>query len=43
MQLVAIRFGMQAFARVAVGQQLRDFGQDLEVLLGGLFAGRVSF
>ena len=36
MQLGDIRFVVQTLARVAIGQQLRDFRQDLEVLLGGL-------
>ncbi|ERI25490.1 hypothetical protein NP88_4090 [Burkholderia cepacia] len=36
MQLGDIRFVVQTLAGVAIGQQLRDFRQDLEVLLGGL-------
>ncbi|SAK12865.1 hypothetical protein UA21_00439 [Burkholderia multivorans] len=36
MQLGGIRFVVQTLARVAIGQQLRDFRQDLEVLLCGL-------
>lgn len=37
MQLGDVRFVVQTLARVAIGQQLRDLRQDLEVLLRRLF------